>query len=101
MGNAASPIISCRQTLERNHFKLNRLRSRFLVEHDLVGKPVPTFPDHALRIRIDRLALTARPLYTPIASRRARGKLTHRGKKRLGIWPPHKPNQRARRLEPN
>jgi hypothetical protein len=23
-------------------------RSRSLVEHDLFGKPVPTFPDHAL-----------------------------------------------------
>jgi hypothetical protein len=33
---------------ERNRFELNRLRSGFsLVKHDLVGKPVPTFPDHA------------------------------------------------------
>jgi hypothetical protein len=27
------------------------LRSRFLIEHDLFGKPVPTFPDHALSDR--------------------------------------------------
>ena len=26
-------------------------RSIFLVEHDLFGKPVPTFPDHALVLR--------------------------------------------------
>jgi hypothetical protein len=27
-----------------------------LFEHDLFGKPVPTFPDHALAIAIDRTA---------------------------------------------
>src|SRR5437762_11633543 len=26
----------------------SRSRSRFLIEHDLFGKPVSTFPDHAL-----------------------------------------------------
>ncbi|MGO9045895.1 MAG: hypothetical protein ACLQFW_03260 [Xanthobacteraceae bacterium] len=34
--------------LERDRFRLNRLRSNFLVEHDLFGKPASTFPDHAL-----------------------------------------------------
>ena len=29
----------------------SRLRSRFLFEHDLIGKPVSTFPDHALASR--------------------------------------------------
>jgi hypothetical protein len=27
-------------------------RSKSLVEHDLFGKPVSTFPDHALRIML-------------------------------------------------
>src|SRR5438034_9218899 len=29
----------------------SRSRSRFLIEHDLFGKPVSTFPDHALASR--------------------------------------------------
>jgi len=28
----------------------------FLVEHDLFGKPVSTFPDHALLLRLDCFA---------------------------------------------
>src|SRR5882757_8007672 len=31
-------------------FLLTVIRSIFLFEHDLVGKPVPTFPDHALSV---------------------------------------------------
>jgi hypothetical protein len=27
----------------------DEIRFIFLLEHDLFGKPVPTFPDHALR----------------------------------------------------
>src|SRR6266851_3327541 len=35
--------------LERDEFRMNRSsRSSLLFEHDLFGKPVPTFPDHAL-----------------------------------------------------
>jgi hypothetical protein len=33
-------------------------RSRSLVEHDLFGKPVSTFPDHALKIHV--VGLSAR-----------------------------------------
>jgi hypothetical protein len=29
-----------------------------LLAHDLVGKPVPTFPDHALAISADAMRLT-------------------------------------------
>jgi hypothetical protein len=37
------------QTLERYGFRLDRLRAlSFLVTQDLFGKPVSTFPDHAL-----------------------------------------------------
>src|SRR5205814_3285615 len=37
-----------------------RSRSRFLIEHDLFGKPVSTFPDHALDRAADR---RVRPQY--------------------------------------
>src|SRR6266481_3910152 len=38
--------------LERDGMRLNRpSRSSFLFEHDLFGKPVSTFPDHALAPR--------------------------------------------------
>jgi hypothetical protein len=38
----------CEIALERNRFRLKRFRSSILMEHDLFGKPVSTFPDHAL-----------------------------------------------------
>ena len=37
-----------RASASRNRFRLKRFRSSILVEHDLFGKPVSTFPDHAL-----------------------------------------------------
>jgi hypothetical protein len=43
-----------RETLERDRFRLNRHRALdLLVEHDLLGKPASTFPDHALRASAD------------------------------------------------
>jgi hypothetical protein len=30
---------------------ISRTPNYYLVEHDLFGKPVPTFPDHALALR--------------------------------------------------
>ena len=39
-------------SLERDDFSLIRHPAlSFLFEHDLLGKPVPTFPDHALAAR--------------------------------------------------
>jgi hypothetical protein len=44
------PIVgSCRSVPEHDSTELNHARRPiFLFEHDLFGKPVPTFPDHAL-----------------------------------------------------
>src|SRR5271154_3540850 len=41
-------LIMVRHPLEQDRFELKRFRSSILMEHDLFGKPVSTFPDHAL-----------------------------------------------------
>jgi hypothetical protein len=48
------------RTRECDRLKLNRLRCSFsLVEHDLIGNPVSTFPDHALnRLRSAKAQVT-------------------------------------------
>jgi hypothetical protein len=43
------------QIRERNYRVESLSRSRSLVEHDLFGKPVSTFPDHALAAAFPRL----------------------------------------------
>jgi hypothetical protein len=54
---------------------LKRLRSNFLVEHDLFGKPASTFPDHALALEgtrraphFDRTAFKVRRIYATLAA---------------------------------
>jgi hypothetical protein len=49
--------------LEQTTFLRTVIRSNFLFEHDLFGKPVPIFPDHAL-IFLARAAAPPNPALT-------------------------------------
>jgi hypothetical protein len=53
MGGSEGPGYTqpIRQPPERVDFLLMSSRSILLFEHDLFGKPAPTFPDHAAGIR--------------------------------------------------